>query len=108
MSVHTIEEVSPTRRKFKITVPAKEVQKSWDKVVKEVQASAEVRGFRKGKAPLTLIKTVYAQDIAKKVINSLVNDSYNQAAKESKLQILSQPTVEPEGQLNENVDFSFS
>lgn len=108
MSTHTIEELSPTRRKFKITVPADDVQKSWDKVVKETQASAEVRGFRKGKAPLTLIKTIYAQDITKKVANTLINESYQQAAKESNLQILNQPTVEPDSQLDEHVDFSYS
>lgn len=108
MTTHTIEEISPTRRKFKITVPASDVQKSWDKVVKDIQETAEVRGFRKGKAPLTLIKTVYANDITKKVINNLISDSYSHVAKESKLQILNQPTVEPESQLNENVDFSFS
>jgi len=108
MSAHTIEELSPTRRKFKITVPVDDVRKSWDKVLQETQSTAEIRGFRKGKAPLSLIKKVNANDIAKKVINNLVNEFYSAAVKESKLQILNQPNIEPEGEFSEKEDFVFS
>ncbi len=108
MSAHTIEELSPTRRKFKITVPAEDVRKSWDKALDEVRSTADVRGFRKGKAPVSLIKNVYANDITKKVVNSLVNDYYSKAVKESELQILNQPNIEPEGEFSETKDFSFS
>lgn len=108
MSTHTIEEVSSTKRRINITVPASDVQKQWNKVVQDIQSSAAIRGFRKGKAPLSLVKSIYAKEILDKVLDTLVNDSYKSAIKEEKLQVISQPKLENESQFNENVDFSFS
>lgn len=108
MSTHTIEEVSSTKRKINITIPASDVQKQWNQVVQDVQSSAAIRGFRKGKAPLSLVKSVYAKEILNKVVDTLVNDSYKNVIKEEKLQVVSQPKLENESQFSENVDFSFS
>lgn len=108
MSTHTIEEVSSTKRRINITVPATDVQKQWNKVVQDLQGSAAIRGFRKGKAPLSLVKTVYAKEILNKVVDTLVNESYKTVVKEEKLQVVGQPKLENEGPLNENVDFAFS
>ena len=44
------------RRELELEIPAEDVTKAMDRVAKEFARLANVPGFRKGKAPLTLIR----------------------------------------------------
>jgi trigger factor len=63
-------------------------------VTKEFAKLANVPGFRKGKAPLTLIRKRFADDIKGEVLQSLVPETLEKAVNEAKLQPVSQPSVE--------------
>ena len=104
----TIEEVNSTRRKFKISVPAASIKIAFSEVASEIQKTAEVRGFRKGKAPQALIRKFYLGDIVKKAADKVINTAYSDASKEVDFQIVSYPHIEPENQFDENKDFEFS
>lgn len=104
----TIEEVNSTRRKFKISVPASSIKVAFSEVASEIQKTAEVRGFRKGKAPQALIRKFYLSDIVKKAADKVINSAYTDAAKTVDFQIVSYPHIEPENQFDENKDFEFS
>ncbi len=104
----TIEEVNSTRRKFKISVPAASIKVAFTEVASEIQKTAEVRGFRKGKAPQSLIRKFYLGDIVKKAADKVINSAYSDAAKTVDFQIVSYPHIEPENQFDENKDFEFS
>lgn len=103
-----IEEINPTRRKINISVAASSVQAALSSVASEMQTTAEVRGFRKGKAPLTLVRKFYMNDIMKKAANKIINDAYASTIKGIDFQIVSHPHIEPENQLTENDEFKFS
>ncbi len=104
----TIEEVNSTRRKFKISVPAASIKVAFSEVASEIQKTAEVRGFRKGKAPQALIRKFYLGDIVKKAADKVINSAYSDAAKTVDFQIVSYPHIEPVNQFDENKDFEFS
>ena len=104
----TIEEVNSTRRKFKISVPAASIKIAFSEVASEIQKTAEVRGFRKGKAPQALIRKFYFGDIVKKAADKVINNAYSDVAKTADFQIVSYPHIEPENQFDENNDFQFS
>ncbi|WP_158997335.1 trigger factor [Pigmentibacter ruber] len=104
----TIEEVNSTRRKFKISVPAASIKVAFSEVASEIQKTAEVRGFRKGKAPQALIRKFYFGDIVKKAADKVINNAYSDVAKTADFQIVSYPHIEPENQFDENNDFQFS
>ncbi|APJ03437.1 trigger factor [Silvanigrella aquatica] len=104
----TIEEVNSTRRKFKISVPAASIKVAFSEVASEIQKTAEIRGFRKGKAPQALIRKFYLGDIVKKAADKVINNAYSDAAKTVDFQIVSYPHIEPENQFEENNDFAFS
>jgi trigger factor len=82
------------RRELELEIPADEVTKAMDKVAKEFARLANVPGFRKGKAPLTLIRKRFADDIKGEVLQSLVPEKLEKAVNEQKLQPVSQPSVE--------------
>src|SRR3984885_2736531 len=82
------------RRELELEIPADDVTKAMDRVTREFAKLANVPGFRKGKAPLTLIRKRFADDIKGEVLQSLVPETLEKAVNEAKLQPVSQPSVE--------------
>jgi len=82
------------RRELELEIPAEEVSKASERVAKEISRVAKVPGFRPGKAPLSLIKRRFADDIKGEVLQSLVPERVEKAVVEEKLSPVSQPQVE--------------
>lgn len=82
------------RRELELEVPAEEVQKATEKVARELARVARVPGFRPGKAPLSLIRRRFAEDIKGEVLQSLVPEHVERAVAEQKLTPVSQPQVD--------------
>src|SRR3989442_8343028 len=82
------------RRELELEIPSEEVSKATDKVAKELMRVARVPGFRPGKAPITLIKKRFAEEIKGEVLQSLVPETVEKAVAEQKLTPVSQPQVD--------------
>jgi trigger factor len=82
------------RRELDLEIPADEVSKKVESVAKEFARIARVPGFRPGKAPVSLIRRRFADDIKGEVVQSLVPQRVEQAVTEQKLTPVSQPQVE--------------
>jgi trigger factor len=89
------------RRELDLEIPAEAVQKAVDRVAKEFARVARVPGFRPGKAPITLIRRKFADDIKSEVLQSLVPEQIERAVTENKMVPVTQPQVD-------KVDFSES
>lgn len=88
-----------------VTIPAEEIQKKYTKVLKQQAQQIELKGFRKGKAPLDKVEEkVGKEKIYQLLIQQLISQIYPQAVKESGLT----PIVAPQVKLvsaNENKDW---
>jgi trigger factor len=82
------------RRELDLEIPAEDVSKATEKVAKEIARIARVPGFRPGKAPVSLIKRRFAEDIKGEVLQSLVPAKVEKAVAEQKLNPVSQPQVD--------------
>lgn len=82
------------RRELDLEIPADEVTKKLESVAKEFARVARVPGFRPGKAPVSLIRRRFAEDIKGKVLQSLVPERVEKAVAEEKLTPVSRPQVE--------------
>ena len=82
------------RRELELEIPAETVQKAVARVAKEFARVARVPGFRPGKAPVTLIRQRFADDIKSEVLQSLVPEQIERAVTESKLVPVTQPQVD--------------
>jgi trigger factor len=82
------------RRELDLEIPAEDVSKATERVAKEIARVARVPGFRPGKAPVSLIKRRYADDIKGEVLQSLVPERVEKAVAEQKLNPVSQPQVD--------------
>jgi len=82
------------RRELDLEIPAEDVSKATERVAKEIARVARVPGFRPGKAPVSLIKRRFADDIKGEVLQSLVPEKVEKAVAEQKLSPVSQPQVD--------------
>src|SRR5215831_18984718 len=82
------------RRELELEIPAEEVTKASEKVAKEFMKVARVPGFRPGKAPISLIKRRFADEIKGEVLQTLVPETVEKAVAEQKLTPISQPQVD--------------
>ena len=60
---HSIEVVSELSRKISVTVPAEDVNAALNAAAREVGASLTVPGFRKGKAPVSVIEKRLPEEV---------------------------------------------
>lgn len=90
----SLENVSKLERKLNIEVPATEVQAAFDKAFKGIQKHVSIKGFRKGKAPLNTVKSVYGDRVQQDVIQDIIQTHYAEALKEHSLDPVSYPTIE--------------
>ena len=82
------------RRELELEIPAEDVSKATERVAKEIARVARVPGFRPGKAPVSLIKRRFADDIKGEVLQTLVPEKVEKAVAEQKLNPVSQPQVD--------------
>ena len=72
--------------KFKVDVPAEEVNKAYSTIVRSLARQVKVPGFRPGKAPRGVIEARVGKDaVAQEVRDALVETYYPQAAQELEL-----------------------
>ncbi|MEK2689281.1 trigger factor [Bdellovibrio sp. GT3] len=102
-----VEKVSNLSRKMNIEIPAAVVAASFNKVFSSIQKDVEIKGFRKGKAPLNTIKSIYGDRVKQDVVQDLVQKHYAQALEEHKLDPISYPEFEFADPAADK-DFSFS
>ena len=86
-----IEDISSCKKTLKIEISAEDVTKEFDEAYEEVRKKAEIPGFRKGKAPRSVIKMRFAEYIKADVIDKLVPPAFEEAAKDAELDVLRPP-----------------
>src|SRR5580704_3102345 len=82
------------KRELELEIPADNVQKATEKIAKDLARVARVPGFRPGKAPVTLIRRRFADDIQGEVVQSLVPEYLEKALDEKKLVPVTRPEVD--------------
>lgn len=95
------------QRKINVEIPQNIVTNAFEKVYQSIQRSVQIKGFRKGKAPLSTIKTMYKTQVLGDVAQDLIQAHYPQALKESNIDPISYPEFEFEDPAEEK-DFAFT
>ncbi len=90
-----IEDVSSVKKIVHVEIPEPEVQKEIDEAYDELKKNARVKGFRKGKAPRSVLKRLYKKDIHNDVASKLIQETLPGVIRENNLLIIGQPEVDP-------------
>ena len=95
----------------KITVAPSDYEEVVKKRLSERRRTAELKGFRKGMAPASLISRLYGEQALYEAVNRVVSDALNAHISEKKLRVVGEPLPsedQPENKWENGADFSFS
>ena len=86
-----VKEISQTQREIHIDIPADRFAKAYAEVSKRYAKRANVPGFRKGLAPLDVIRLRYKDEIRGEVLQLVLPDIAADAVRENGIQPISEP-----------------
>ena len=90
-----VEDLGKNMVKLTIEATAEDFEKALEKAYQKNKGKINVQGFRKGKAPRAIIEKMYGAAIFyEDAANEIIPDAYEQAAKESGLEIVSRPEID--------------
>lgn len=93
-------EVSPTRREIKIEIEPEAVREVYRKVSQKYARAAQIPGFRKGFAPVEIVKARFKDEIQNEVLREILPDKVSEAIRENDLSPLGEPHLHLENQEN--------
>lgn len=99
------------KRIIKVELDKTEVSTALEKEFKKIQGSVEIKGFRKGKAPMDQVKAMYSSKVSQSVLEGLVNENYFNALEEHKLTPIAMPKIDVDKtptESDEDGGFSFT
>lgn len=80
--------------KIDITIPAKDAAKAYDEAVRRIAQYVNIDGFRRGKAPRTVIeRQVGTERIKHEALDKLMPSVIAEAIKENNLDVITQPYI---------------
>jgi len=88
-----LKETTELERELNIEVEPETVQSALEKKLHEIRQTVTLKGFRKGKAPLDLVKSLYHDQAKADVADNLIRDTYPRAVQEKTLRVAARPTV---------------
>jgi len=103
----SVENVSNLQRRLHVEIPAAVVENTFQKHFTNIQKNVELKGFRKGKAPIATIRSVYGDRVKMDVVQDLIQNHYAQALLAHKLEPIGNPEFEFQDPM-EGFDFKFS
>ncbi len=81
------------KHSLEIFVPENEVLSETERVIGELQKKVRLPGFRPGKAPASLIRSRFDNEIRQDVLESIVPKSFRQKVEEEGLDVVSTPSI---------------
>ena len=89
-----ITELSETRRRLDVEIPAGEVDAAIDRLARRRRGSVRIPGFRPGRAPLRVVRQRFKEDILRDAANDLVPAAVETALRERGLSTVDTPDVQ--------------
>lgn len=96
----SLEQKNPTSAFIKITLNPEDYQSDWDKKIKEYGKTAQIKGFRPGKAPFGMLKKLVGKSILVDLVFRMSDEKLNAYIKEQELNILGDPIFDEEEHLD--------
>ena len=90
----SIESSTGLERQLKIGVPADRIESEVAQRLQKATKTVSIKGFRKGKVPLKVVKQQFGKGVRQEVVGEIVNSSFYEAIAQEKLQPVGQPRID--------------
>lgn len=88
------EDVSPVEKRLKVEVAREQVNAKLDEGFRQLGRQVNLKGFRKGKAPKSLLENMFGKKVADDASRELVNESISFVIGQGTLRVVSEPVLE--------------
>lgn len=88
---YTLENVNDCTKKLVFNFEDVDLTSQIESALKEKQKTANIKGFRKGKAPLAMIQKVYGPQVENDALSRFVSQEFYKAVQEEKLKAVGYP-----------------
>lgn len=103
----SVETLSGLNRRVTVSIPSDRVEKEVSTKLNQLAGRIELDGFRRGKAPLSLVKKRYADSVRGEVAQSLIENTLYDALRQEALMPVASPAVD-EFKLKAGEDFQYA
>jgi trigger factor len=102
----SLETTSGLERRLTIGVPAEQVENEIENRLKQAARNVTIKGFRKGKVPLSVVKQRFGAGIRQEVVGDVISRSFYAAVQKENLKPAGQPAIQPK-QLSVGKDLEY-
>jgi len=103
-----VEDAGTLKKKITVTIPADAIAAKRDEMFGELAGTAQVPGFRIGRAPRRLVEKRFGREVARDVRNALLGESLGSVMQNSDLKTIGEPEMDLDAiELPESGDLSF-
>ncbi len=89
----TIKTISDVQREAEFTLTNTELQPLFDNAYRKHAPKVELKGFRKGKVPMPMIKKMYGAAIEHDALDDIANNSFRSAMEERNVEPIGRPSM---------------
>jgi trigger factor len=87
----TLDKHASNEASVKIKLEEADYQQKVDAKIKDYAKKSNIKGFRPGKAPFSMVKNLYGTSVLVEEINTILSKSLNDFLKEQEFEILGDP-----------------
>lgn len=102
-----IQEISPIKQKLLFEIPEADYQEALNKAYEKLKKKVQIKGFRKGKVPRSVLEKYYGARTSMETVSELVDKYYRQAVMEHKIPAVGMPDIQ-DLKMEENQPVTFS
>ena len=95
-------------RRLEVAVPATEVSSEVEQRLKQISRTARLKGFRPGKAPYSVVRKQFGDQVHTEVVSDLMRSSFAQALSQEKLTPAANPRIEPLAPISPGSDLKYA
>lgn len=102
-----VEELGPVERRLRIQVATAEVDAAFDAVYRQIGRSAQLKGFRRGRVPRSVLERRFGEQARGEVLERLVRSSLPDAIRQAELDEVA-TRVDPEGEPRQGTPYAYA
>lgn len=89
----TVLESSGVRREIEFSLTKVEYDVHFNRVLREAQKEAQLKGFRKGMVPMNLVKQLYGKQLESEAVEEAAQETFREYAQQTDPKIVGMPAV---------------
>lgn len=91
VNIINLEKIENLAHKLTLEIPESDIEAKLDIEASELAKTKQIKGYRKGKVPVAVIKQMFGQELRARILSQLMDQHFGLAAKEKGLKVASMP-----------------